>query len=309
MAVKAKLPAIGANHSPQFAPYSEVDTTQGDSVTKARLASLALALAACAAMAPAFGQTGNGSTVAATPAAGAARAIGFYANGCIRGAVSLELEGTGWRVLRPHRNRYWGHPELIATLRELGRRVRAATGKAMLVADIAQPRGGPATGHASHQIGLDADIRFQLVPDGALDPALRDEGTELSMLAEGAKEIDRNRWSADQVALLRAAATLPQFDRIFVNPVIKREACQAATGDRRWLAKVVPWYGHDGHMHVRLRCPPDSPDCRPQDPLPADDGCGAALAWWFTSEPFRKHISRPAKPPEPPATCRALWQQ
>jgi len=60
---------------------------------------------------------------------------------------------------------------------------------------------------------------------------------------------------------------------------------------------------------VRLRCPADSPDCRPQDPLPAGDGCGAALAWWFTSEPFRRHIARPAKPPEPPAACRALWRQ
>jgi penicillin-insensitive murein endopeptidase len=179
----------------------------------------------------------------------------------------------------------------------------------MLVADIAQPRGGPATGHASHQVGLDADVRFQLVPDRPLDPALRDEGTELSMVSEG-KTIDRARWNADQLVLLRAAAELPGVDRIFVNPVIKREACQAATGDRRWLAKVVPWYGHDGHMHVRLRCPADSPDCRPQDPLPADDGCGAALAWWFTTEPFRRHTSRPpAKRPDPPAACRALWQQ
>lgn len=277
-------------------------------MSKSRLAGLVLALAACAAS-PAFGQHGNGWTIAATPAAGAARAIGWYANGCIRGAVALGLEGTGWRVLRPHRNRYWGHPELIAAVRELARRVRAATGKVILVADIAQPRGGPATGHASHQIGLDADIRFQLAPDRALDPVLREEGTELSMVSEG-KEIDRTRWSADQLAMLKIAAELPGVDRIFVNPVIKREACQAATGDRRWLAKIVPWYGHDGHMHVRLRCPADSPDCRTQDPLPADDGCGAALAWWFTSEPFRQHTSRPpAKRPDPPVACQALWRQ
>ena len=276
-------------------------------MSASRIAGLALALAVCAL--PAAAQHGNGWTIAATPAAGAARAIGWYANGCIRGAVALPLEGAGWRVLRPQRNRYWGHPDMIAAVRELARRVRAATGKALLVADIAQPRGGPATGHASHQVGLDADIRFQLVPDRPLDPALRDEGAELSMVSEG-KEIDRGRWSADQLAILRIAAELPRVDRIFVNPVIKREACQAATGDRRWLAKIVPWYGHDGHMHVRLTCPADSPDCRRQHPLPADDGCGAALAWWFTSEPFRQHTTRPpAKRPDPPAACRALWQR
>ncbi len=276
-------------------------------VTRFRFAALALALTASAL--PALAQHGNGWTIAATPAAGAARVIGYYANGCIRGAVALPLDGPGWRVLRPQRNRNWGHPDLIAALRELGRRVRAATGKAMLVADIAQPRGGAATGHASHQVGLDADIRFQLVPDRPLDSVLREEGTELTMVAEG-KEIDRNRWNGDQLAMLRIAAELPGVDRIFVNPVIKREACRAANGDRRWLSRIVPWYGHDGHMHIRMKCPADSPDCRPQTPLSADDGCGAALAWWFTSEPFRQHTSRgPAKRPEPPAACLAIWQR
>jgi penicillin-insensitive murein endopeptidase len=63
-------------------------------------------------------------------------------------------------------------------------------------------------------------------------------------------------------------------------------------------------------MHIRMKCPADSPDCRPQAPLPADDGCGAALAWWFTSEPFRRHTSRgPAKRPDPPAACLALWRR
>ena len=263
-------------------------------------AGLALAIAAAADAAA------QSRAVAATPATGAARSIGSYANGCIQGATALALEGAGWRVLRPHRNRYWGHPALIATVREIARRVRAATGKAILVADIAQPRGGPATGHASHQIGLDADIRFQLVPDRPLDPVLRDEGTETSMLADGAQELDANRWSADQAAMLRLTAEIPAVDRIFVNPVIKRDLCRTTVGDRRWLAKIVPWYGHDGHMHVRLRCPEGSGECRPQDPLPADDGCGAALAWWFTTEPFQRRGSRPSKPPEPPAACRTV---
>jgi penicillin-insensitive murein endopeptidase len=272
---------------------------------------LALAIAAGASAAPAAAESGNGWTIAATPVIGAARAIGTYANGCIQGAVSLALDGAGWRVLRPHRNRYWGHPDLVATVKEIARRVRAATRKAILVADLGQPRGGPATGHASHQMGLDADIRFQLVPDAPLSPALRDEGTELSMLADGAKELDPARWSREQFAMLRIAAELPQVDRIFVNPVIKRAACAAAGADRRWLAKLVPWYGHDGHMHVRVRCPAGSPNCRPQPPIDAsDDGCGAALARWFTTEPFRRHTAvKPPRKPDPPAACRALWSR
>ncbi|MCW5770211.1 MAG: penicillin-insensitive murein endopeptidase [Rhodospirillaceae bacterium] len=258
---------------------------------------------------PAMAESGRPWTMATVPAPGVARAIGSYANGCIQGAMALPFDGPGWRVLRPQRNRNWGHPLLIATIRALAGRVEAATGKTLLVADITQPRGGPSSGHASHQIGLDADIRFQLVGNGPLDPAFRREGTMLSMLADGAKELDRSRWQADQLKMLRIAAELPEMDRIFVNPVIKREACRLAGRDRAWLNKVIPWYGHDDHMHIRVRCPDDSPQCRHQAAIPAGDGCGAALAWWFTSEPFQRHIARPHKPPVPPAACGLVWRR
>ena len=51
-----------------------------------------------------------------------------------------------------------------------------------------------------------------------------------------------------------------------------------------WLARVRPWWSHHDHFHVRLKCPGDSPLCQSQDPLPADAGCGAALAWWFSDD-------------------------
>ncbi len=279
-----------------------------------RLPPLLAAAPLCAALTltaalPAAAETPSPWSGVARPAAGAPRAIGSYANGCIQGAAALTLEGPGWRVIRPHRNRFWGHPDLLAVVRDLGRQVRAATGLNIVVADIAQPRGGPASGHASHQIGLDADIRFVLAPDGPLDPRLRDEGTELSMLTADAKAMDPARWTERQLTLLRLAAQQPAVDRIFVNPVIKREACRAATGDRRWLSKVVPWYGHDGHLHVRVHCPAGSSECRGQPPLPDDDGCGAALAWWFTDEPHRRSFTRPARPPAPPDACRTVLER
>ena len=48
-----------------------------------------------------------------TPAPLAARAIGFYARGCLAGAVSLPINGPDWQVMRLSRNRNWGHPRLL----------------------------------------------------------------------------------------------------------------------------------------------------------------------------------------------------
>lgn len=237
---------------------------------------------------------------AAQPAPGAARVFGAHANGCIEGAVALPLDGPGWRGLRPERNRLWGHPRLVEAVKSIAAAVRRDAGRAVLVADLGQPRGGPVSGHASHQAGLDADIRFLLVPDTALDPALR-AANPTSMLTEDKSEIDRAKWGPAQVAMLRAAATLPDTDRIFVHPVIKRELCRSVTGDRAWLRLIVPWYGHDAHFHLRIKCPADSPGCAGQPPVPAGDGCGAALAWWFSDEPHKPRPPLGRRPPLPTA--------
>jgi penicillin-insensitive murein endopeptidase len=107
---------------------------------------------------------------------------------------------------------------------------------------------------------------------------------------------------------LETAARQPQVDRIFVNAAIKRALCQETKGDRSWLRKLRPWFGHDAHFHVRLRCPADSPACDQQAPVPPGDGCGADLAWWFSDEarsPFKRK-GEPKAERQPPAACMAL---
>ena len=101
-----------------------------------------------------------------------ARAIGSFAKGCLAGAKALPVDGESWQVMRLSRNRNWGHPELIALLERLARKAPAVTGwQGILVGDISQPRGGPMlTGHASHQIGLDADIWLTPKPATPLSP-------------------------------------------------------------------------------------------------------------------------------------------
>lgn len=250
----------------------------------------------------------SGWDTVATPVSGPPRVIGSYANGCVAGAYAIPPEGPGFQVIRLSRKRYFGHPTVVSFVETLGQAADAAGLGIFLVGDAAQPRGGPMpSGHSSHQTGLDVDIWLRLdlppLPRGA-----REDPEEVSMLAEGVRAVDPAVWTDRQERLVRLAATQPSVERIFVNPAIKHALCRSAEGgDERWLRKVRPWFGHTGHMHVRLQCPVDSPDCTPQPPPPEGDGCGDELASWFA--PPETPASVPPKPRPPrilPAACMPL---
>ncbi len=150
-------------------------------------------------------------------------------------------------------------------------------------------------GHASHQIGLDADIWFQPMPREPYSMAQREKVPFVSMLKPDSLTVDDRRWTESRTLLLKRAASYPQVERILVHPGIKKKLCDTVTGDRSWLRKIRPFWGHDAHFHIRIGCQPGSPDCKKQAAVPADDGCGKSLAWWFTEEPWR-----PNKNPDAP---------
>jgi penicillin-insensitive murein endopeptidase len=242
-----------------------------------------------------------------TPAPGAADSIGAPASGCVVGARELPVSGPGWEVLRPSTHRNWGNPFLIDFLEEMaGKARRLGT---LIIGDLGMPRGGPILiGHASHQLGLDVDILFRLLNKGeTLSEEQREHPVFDAVMVDG-KSINRALWSDQQVALLQLFAGDPRVERIFVNPVIKRDLCKTATGDRAWLRKIRPWWGHEAHFHVRLVCPPGDRDCAPRESLPEGDGCGASLDWWFTPDAARPK-PRSGPPPELPAACKAILGQ
>jgi len=217
-----------------------------------------------------------------TPAKMPAHVIGFYSKGCLAGGVKLPINGETWQVMRLSRNRNWGHPRLIRFLEHLSEKGTKVGWPGLLVGDISQPRGGPMlTGHASHQVGLDADIWLTPMPDRELTREQREEMSATNVVAASRKDVDPKIWTPAHAAIIKAAATQPEVQRIFVNAAIKKALCREAGHDRAWLHKVRPMWGHNYHFHIRLRCPEDEPDCKPQDPVPGDaDGCGE-LDWWF----------------------------
>jgi penicillin-insensitive murein endopeptidase len=252
-------------------------------------------------------------SVVKSPTPGALQAIGGTANGCLAGAVKLPVDGPGYEVIRLSRGRFFGHGDTVDFVEGLGRRAKEAGLPIFYVGDMAQPRGGPLPfGHASHQSGLDVDIWFTFDTKPGLPPSQREEPELPSMVLPNAT-VDPAHFGRRQVTLLRLAAADPRVDRIFVNPVIKLALCRgvggAAENGLGWLRRLRPWWGHDDHFHVRLRCPESSPACEPQAAIPDGDGCDAALEDWT------HHLTppKPTGPPGPPRkilpACQALLTQ
>ena len=242
----------------------------------------------------------------------AARSIGFYSQGCLAGAVALPVNGATWQVMRLSRNRNWGHPKLIDFLERLAGKAKKIGWNGLLVGDLSQPRGGPMpSGHNSHQVGLDADIWFTPMPSRKLSREQREDVSAVDMVREDRLDVDPEVWTHQRTELVRTAAQEPEVERIFVNAAIKKALCREAGTDRDWLAKVRPWSGHDHHFHVRITCPADSPQCKPQPPPESGDACGHELDYWFSDAVI--HPAPPTEPPKPPLTlaelpaaCRAL---
>src|SRR5437660_10106293 len=243
------------------------------------------------------------------------RTIGFYSKGCLAGAVALPINGTTWQVMRLSRNRNWGHPNLVQFLERLAEQAPKTGWHGLLVGDMSQPRGGPMlTGHASHQVGLDADIWLTPAPDRQLSRGEREEMSATMMVREDRLDIDPKVFTPGHLVVIRAAAQEPTVQRIFVNAAIKKALCREAKGDRSWLHKIRPMYGHDYHFHIRIKCPPGSGECESQPDPGADEGCKPGdLAFWFKDSII--HPKRPKEPPKPkppmtmaqlPPACRQV---
>ncbi len=249
------------------------------------------------------------------PASLEARAIGSYAKGCLAGARALPVDGETWQVMRLSRHRNWGHPDLIAILERLAKKVPDISDwGGILVGDISQPRGGPMlTGHASHQVGLDADVWLTPMPDRRLSNHERENMSATNMVNTQWMDVDSTVFTQNQVSIIKSAAGETNVSRLFVNPAIKVALCRSAGADRAWLSKVRPMWGHNYHFHIRMNCPAGSENCEDQATPKDDDGCGKELVDWLALQ--QKAMFAPKRPagkpskPKPPMTMDALPQE
>lgn len=230
----------------------------------------------------------------ATPSSQDPAPYGSYAKGCVAGAAQLPETGPTWQAMRLSRNRNWGHPDAIDFVSDLSGFAATLPGwEGLYIGDISQPRGGPMlSGHRSHQIGLDIDI-WMLAPK-RLDLSFheRENISSISLRRDKGAYVNEH-WTAEHHAILKAAASDKRVARVFVFPGAKVQMCADETGDRRWLRKIRPWWGHHYHFHVRLECPRGMRGCVDQAPPPRGDGCEDAQKW------VDDILNPPPAPPKP----------
>jgi penicillin-insensitive murein endopeptidase len=245
----------------------------------------------------------------AVPSQQEAMPIGSYAKGCSAGSAELPENGPTWQAMRLSRERNFGHPMMVQYLMDLSQQAAGlGWGKGLYVGDISQARGGPMTsGHASHQIGLDADIWWLAPKRLNLSRAERESLSSIPMRSADQRTVT-DSWGPKAHALLRAAASDPRVDRIFVAAAIKIEICKSASkADKPWLQKIRPVAGHDTHFHVRLKCPKGARLCETQKPTVSElskggMGCDDTLMWWVTDylNPPKDTKKKKPKPEDEP---------
>ena len=242
----------------------------------------------------------------ALPSQQAPMPIGTYARGCGAGLVELPESGPSWQVMRLSRHRNFGQPVLVEYLEDLSRSAQKIGWAGLYIGDMGQPRGGPmVSGHASHQIGLDADV--WMLPPQRLNLTENERESISSIPVRSADQLSVTaNWTKQHRALLKAAASDPRVDRIFIAAAVKIEMCKTATAaDTAWLQKIRPEAGHETHMHVRLKCPKGARLCQTQKPTVSElshggSGCDETLTWWVSDEYLHpKKAPKPVKPVKP----------
>ncbi len=242
--------------------------------------------------------------------------IGKYSNGCLSPSGEALEDGTGYRVARKSRNRNFAHPKANSFIKRLAKSTFTKGIGTILVGDISQEQGGLMPwGHRSHQNGLDVDILFTIeekkykISDAALDTI-----KPKSMLVEDHSKVSSERFTDNHVELLKTASSDFAVDRIFVHPLLKKKLCTDLK-KADWLRKIRPWYGHHNHFHVRIKCPRNSPTCRPTVAIPPGPGCNDHhFSYWFSdleklrkisqSEPSPKHSKAPVPDHKKHPRCR-----
>ena len=138
------------------------------------------------------------------------------------------------------------------------------------------------------------------MPDRRLTYKERENISAVSVLKRGSVYVDQARWTKAHTRVLYHAASFDEVERVLVHPGVKKQLCDSVQGDRKWLNKIRPTWGHHYHFHIRIGCPKGSSNCKPQNSTGNNTGCkDGSLDWWFNVEfnpnKKKKKATKPAR--------------
>jgi penicillin-insensitive murein DD-endopeptidase len=206
------------------------------------------------------------------------QAVGFYASGKLTNADELPMSGPGFIKIFQPRNRNWATFDMIQVLTSVS---EAMTNKfkgieRLQVGDITAEHGGQLALHKSHQNGLDADLVYYRV-DGREMPVNTTNGFDESFVKNGVVtanfDVEKN-W-----VFFNLLIETGRVRRMFVDLAIKARMCEYArsigldTETSEALRRLRIEALHDDHVHLRLNCPKNSPNCQEQIDPPEGSSC------------------------------------
>lgn len=207
--------------------------------------------------------------------------VGFYSAGTLRNGVSLPNGGPGYMKLFVARNRGFGTQEIL----DMIIRASAAMNEQfpnldrLQVGDVSKDGGGLISEiHNSHQNGLDVDLTYYRLNHIEQLPSDINGFTEKMVIR---KRLSKNFDTARNFEFLKTLHKVAKVQRVFMDPVIKKEFCRYARLNNELISAVEvlrsmrPYPNHDDHMHVRLRCPEGARECVAQEDPPPGNGCNA----------------------------------
>ena len=204
--------------------------------------------------------------------------IGDYSLGCLRGAQTFTGKEKGVVLAKNNNGNFWGHPVLINLLTRMGAEFDKSN-QNIIIGDLSQKLGGPILGkHKSHQTGLEVDVWFRILSNNDKSSLKITETDSMNVFKE---------LGVDQIKLIKYLAQDATVDRIFINPVFKKQLCDDNGPSKLSISdqgKIRAYWRQDSHTHVVLKCPQDSPLCISLTPLPEGGGCGGHIKWWLNEE-------------------------
>ena len=87
-----------------------------------------------------------------------------------------------------------------------------------------------------------------------------------NVVAEDWKDVDPKIWTPAHIAILKAAATDKEVERVLVNPAIKKALCRDVSGDRVLAAQSPPGARPQLSFPRPHRLPGRQDGCKPQPP-------------------------------------------